>query len=268
MNTLREIISEQIKYRSQIFKLAKSNIIKTYSGTMLGWSWAILRPTIFIAIYYVAFNFGLRSGKPVGEYSYFMWLVAGLIPWFYIRDVFTGGAASIRKYKYLVTKIKFPISVIPTIESFGLLLVNSAMILLLAVYFIVNGKGPDIYWLQLPLYIGLMFMFFTTWSLFSGILSVMSKDFLQLIKSLTMALFWLSGIIFEMDNVSNPIFSAILMVNPVTTIISGFRNSLIYKQWFWVEWKQLLLFFLVYAILLGLAAFVYKRLKNDIADVL
>ncbi|MFQ9892344.1 MAG: ABC transporter permease, partial [Emergencia sp.] len=247
MSSLREIISTQIRYRRQIFKLAKSDIIKTYSGTMLGWSWALIKPAIYISIYYVAFTWGLRVGQPIGEYSYFMWIISGLIPWFYIRDVFTGGAGSIRKYRYLVTKIKFPISVIPTIESVSLLMVNGVLILILLLYFILAGKGPDLYWLQLPLYIGFMFLFFTSWSLFSGILSTMSKDFLQLIKSVTIALFWLSGIIFDMSGVANPILRVVLLINPITMVVNGFRNSLIYKQWFWEEWQALVAFAIVYA---------------------
>lgn len=268
MNTLREIISEHIKYRRQIVKLAKSELVKTYSGTLLGWSWAIIRPAIYIAIYYIAFAFGLRVGKPVGEYSYFMWILAGLIPWFYIRDVFVAGAASIRKNRYLVTKIKFPISVIPTIESVSLLFTNLVLVVIMLAFFAISGKGPDIYWLQLPVYIIMMFMFFSSWSLFSGLLSTMSKDFLQLIKSITIALFWLSGIIFDVSRVTNPLMRKMLMVNPITIIVNGFRNSLIYKEWFWQNWKELVVFAAAYAVMIALSVFVYKRLKNDVADVL
>lgn len=268
MNTLREIISDHIKYRRQIVKLAKSDLVKTYSGTMLGWSWALIRPAIFIAIYYIAFTFGLRVGKPVGEYSYFMWILTGLVPWFYIRDVFVGGAGAIRKNRYLVTKIKFPISAIPTIESISLIIVNIVLIIIMLIYFTVSGKGPDIYWLQLPIYILMMFMFFTSWSLFSGLLATISKDFLQMIKSVTIALFWLSGIIFEVGRVTNPIMKKVLMLNPITIIVNGFRNSLIYKEWFWQNWKEMVTFAVAYTIMVGLSVLVYRRLKNEAADVL
>lgn len=268
MNTLRKIISEQIKYRVQIVKLAKSSIVKQYSGTMLGGAWAIIRPAIFISIYYIAFSSGLRVSKPVGEYSYFLWILTGLIPWFYVRDVFVGGAASIRKYKYLVTKIRFPISVIPTIESLAALFTNVILVIIMLLIFILSGKMPDAYWLQLPLYMLMMFMFFTSWSLFAGLLAAMSKDFLQLIKSITMALFWLSGIFFRADRVTNPIMHKMLLINPITTIVGGFRNSLIYKVWFWEDWRRLILFFVVYVIMVAISIFVYRRLKNDVMDVL
>ena len=39
METLKEILKAHIDYRKQLFKLAKSDIIKTYKGAALGWAW-------------------------------------------------------------------------------------------------------------------------------------------------------------------------------------------------------------------------------------
>lgn len=268
MNTFKEIALEQIRYRKQVLKLAKSDLVNTYSDTILGWAWAIIRPATYIAIYYISFAFGLRTGKPVEGYSYFLWLIAGIIPWFYIRDVFVEGAASIRKYRYLVTKIKFPLSVIPAIESTTLMLTNIVLIGIMLLLYIFAGHYPDIYWLQLPFYIVIMFIFFLSWSLFAAILSSMSKDFLQLIKSVTIGLFWLSGIFFDASTVQNDVLRIILRLNPITFIVNGFRNSLIYKKWIWEDMNAFLLFILMYIIMTMLAVFVYKRLANDVPDVL
>lgn len=268
MNTLREIIADHIEYRRQLFRLAKSDIIKTYSGTMLGWLWALLKPGIYLGIYYFVFTVGVRVGKPVGEYSYFMWLLAGLIPWFYIRNIFVAGAGSIRKYRYMVTKIKFPVSTIPTVENLSNIFINLVLQFIMLMYFVVAGKGPDAYWLQLPLYWCAMIIFFNWWSLFAGLLSTMSKDFLQLIKSVTIALFWISGVIFDVGNIGIPIVEKILMINPVTFIINGFRDCLVYKRWFWEDLSSLLMFVIVFVLMNVLALFVYKKTRKDIPDML
>ena len=97
MKTLKEIFKSHYDYRKQLFKLAKSDIIKTYKGAALGWSWAIIRPAIQIFVFWFAFSFGLRSGKPVEGYPFFLWLIAGMTPWFYMRDMIQGGAASMRR---------------------------------------------------------------------------------------------------------------------------------------------------------------------------
>lgn len=268
LNTLKEIISEHIKYRSQIVKLAKSDIIKTYRSTALGWTWAIIKPSITIAIYYFAFTVGLRANAPHNGFPYFLWLLAGIIPWFYVKDIFVDGAYSIRKYRYLVTKIKFPVATIPTFISLSDLLINLMLMAIVMVIFVVYGFAPDIYWLQLPLYILMMFMFFISWSLFAGILSAMSNDFLQLVKSLTMALFWTSGIMYDVSSISNETIRTILLFNPITVIVNGYRNSFIYKKWFWEDWSQLAFFSGIYIIMTLLAIWVYRKLNRDISDVL
>lgn len=268
MNTLRQVISEQVLYRKQIFKLAKADIVNTYSGTLLGWSWAIIRPATFIAVYYMGFSLGLRTGAPVNGYSYLLWFLAGMIPWFFVRDAFAEGAASIRKYRYLVTKIKFPLSIIPTIECTSLLIVNMALIAILLGIFIFSGARPDRYWLQLPVYIFLMYIFFVSWSLFSSILSCLSKDFLQMVKSITIGLLWLSGIFFDPANVTNRAFAVALRLNPITFIISGFRNTLIYKKWIWEDVTGILIFLAMYVLMTFIALKVYKKMKNDIPDFL
>ena len=56
----KRIIREHIKWRHQIFKLAKSDLRKTYSGAALGWSWAVIKPAVTIFVYWFAFSVGLR----------------------------------------------------------------------------------------------------------------------------------------------------------------------------------------------------------------
>ena len=77
MNTFREILRDHLRYSRHIFKLAKSDLIRTYRGASLGWAWAVIRPAVTILVYYVSISLGLRGGKPVGEYTYFLWLIAG-----------------------------------------------------------------------------------------------------------------------------------------------------------------------------------------------
>ena len=235
---------------------------------MLGMGWAIIRPAILIFVFWFAFSVGLRKGGDVEGYPFFLWLIAGMIPWFYMRDMITGGAGSIRRYKYLVTKIKFPVSTIPTFVSMGSLATHAGLVVLMIGIFLLFGYRPTIYYLQIPLYMILMFLFFTAWGLFSGVLSSISRDFLNLVKSLTQALFWMSGILYDANGIGQQWIRNILLFNPVTIVVNGYRNALIYQKWFWEDWQQLVNFAIVYAVMLLLAVWVYRKLKKDIPDVL
>ena len=268
MGALLEIIQTHVKYSRQLFKLAKSDLIKTYKGAAMGWLWAVIKPTITIGVYYFAFSIGLRMGYPINGYPYFLWLISGILPWFYITEVFVGGTASIRKYGYLVTKIKFPTCTIPTFVSMSHLVTNLFLTAIVMVIFMCYGKMPDLYWLQIPLYILMMFLFFTAWSLFAGTLAVISKDFMQLVRSSTMALFWLSGIMYDAANISNETIRAVLLCSPVTIIVNGFRNSFVNKVWFWECGGEIRNFLIGYAIMCVLAVWTYRRLHKYIPDLL
>ena len=72
MSTIIEIMKEHVKYRHQVFKMAKSDMIQTYSGTMLGWLWLLIKPSIRIFVYWFAFAIGLRGGKPINRISIYV----------------------------------------------------------------------------------------------------------------------------------------------------------------------------------------------------
>ena len=64
--TIVTIVRDHIDYRKQIFKLAGSDLRRTYRASALGWSWAIIKPLVTIFVYWFAFAIGLRRGGGVG----------------------------------------------------------------------------------------------------------------------------------------------------------------------------------------------------------
>ena len=268
MSALKTIIKDHIKYRKQIFKLAKADLSKTYRGSALGWSWAVIKPVVTIFVYWFAFSIGLRANKPINGYDFFLWLIAGIVPWFYMGDMITTGTKCIRKYSYLVTKMKFPVSTIPTFVSLSNLIVNIILIIIVIAIFWLFGYPPDIYMLQIPFYILLSFIFFTLWSLFASFIGAISKDFVNLVKSFVTAIFWLSGILWNADSVSIPWLRQFLNLNPITFLVNGFRNCFINKVWFWEQPKRLIYFGIITIILFVAGIWSYRKLRKDIADVL
>ena len=268
MKILLNIIKEHVEYKNQIIKLAKADLIKTYRGAALGWTWAIIKPAVTIFVYWFAFSIGLRMGKDVNGFPYFLWLIAGVVPWFYMSEMITGGTDCIRKYSYLVTKMKFPVATIPTFVNISKFMIHLILIAVVILIFILFGYFPDIYIIQLPFYMLLTFVFFNIWGLFSAPLAVISKDYSNLVKSFITAIFWLSGIMWNPATISNPLLKKVLMINPITYLVNGFRNCFINKVWFWESPKTLLCFIAIIVILAILAVWIYKRLRKEIPDVL
>ena len=268
MSKLGEILKDHYQYKSQLFQLAKSDLIKNYKGSALGWAWAVIKPAIIIFIYWFSFSVGLRVSNNVDGYPYFLWLISGLVPWFYMKSMLTDGIWSMRKYRFLVTNIKFPISVIPTFVSLSNLFVNLVLLGIVILTFSLFHFFPDIYYLQLIFFIALSFIFWTIWGLLGSLLSAMSLDFSNLIASISVAVLWLSGILWNPENISIGWVKTILEFNPVTYLINGFRNTFINKVWFFEQPRTLIYFCIVTSVLLMFTLWVYKRVRRDVADVL
>ena len=248
--------------------MQKQIYLKHIEALLCGWSWAIIKPVVTIFVYWFAFSIGLRAGGNVNGYPFFLWLIAGLVPWFYMNDMITGGTNCIRRYSYLVTKMKFPVSTIPTFVSIANITINILLIAIVGIIFCLFGYVPDIYILQVPFYLILTFVFFTLWALFASFIGAISKDFVNLVKSFITAIFWLSGILWNAEAVTIPWLKRILMLNPVTFLANGFRDCFINKVWFWEKSGQLFYFGIITAVLLIAALWSYKKLRKDIADVL
>ena len=262
-------IREHKENMTQVLRLSVADLKKTYTGSALGWAWAVIKPVFTIFIYWFAVSIGLRSGNDIGEYPYILWLIAGIVPWFFMTECITGGTVCIRKYSYLVTKMKYPLTTIPTFTNLSSLYMHLVLVVISIIMFWVMGFAPTVYLVQLPIYTILMFLFFNAWSLFAGMVSAISKDFANLIKSVNIGIFWLSGVIWNIESVAdNKVLKVIMMLNPVTFICYGYRNCFVDHKWFFEEPVEIGIFIAWYVVLAVTSLWAYKKLRKEIPDVL
>lgn len=132
---LKENIKEHKDNYVQVLRLSVADLKKTYHGAALGWFWAIVKPVVSIFVYWFAIEIGLRKGGDVNGVPYILWLIAGMVPWFYMSELITGGTECIRKYSYLVTKMKYPVMTIPTHTNISKFIVNAILVAIVIVIF-------------------------------------------------------------------------------------------------------------------------------------
>lgn len=268
------ILKEHKGFGKQTFMLAKNDLIKTYKGSMLGPLWAVMKPLFQLFVYWFAFTVGIRGGIGRQEMGvpYFTFLVVGFIPWFFISDTISRGSKSIRDNKQFVNKISFPVSVIMTYTTLSKFFVHIFLMLLAYIYLLCCGFMPSIYNLQFFFYAPLMFLFYLTllWSL--APMSAFSKDFENFIGTIMSGLFWLSGICYNSYELDLSFVRKVLICNPITYFVNGYRKAFICNQWFFEgpyhPIFENIIFALEFIFIILIGIFNYNRLRRRLPDVL
>lgn len=269
LSTLSEILRDNWEWRHQIGRLSIFELVKKSRGAVLGWGWFFIKPAMYVFCFWFALDMGLRQGAASGSGApYILWLCAGIIPWFFMQDMINTGTDVLHRYPYLVNKIKFPISSISTIYTCATLIVQLLlMVVLFAIYFLC-GQPLDVYLLQVPVLLVLMFVFWDMVSIAFSELSAVSKDVANLIQALSTPVFWLSGVIFNVFGIGIPWIQAILNFNPVTFFVTSFRSAFYDKVWIWEHPGLCIGFAVVFVVTFLFMVFVYKRLNKEVPDVL
>lgn len=263
-----KMVRENLGNIGRTVEMSIKELNKKYSGTFLGVVWSLVKPMLFISVYWFAIEVGIRGGgKEHSGYPFILWLISGIIPWFYISETLVYGGTSFRQNKHLITKMVYPKSTIPTFRMLSQLYIHIVMTIIIVLIFTLSGHPPDIYYLQIPYYLFTIFVFMTVLSWATASLVVVSRDFEHLLKSINQMIFWLTPIFWSLDNVKGPL-KYIIMANPFYYFIKGYRDIFINKKWFYENMNYTLYFWLITLFLSIIGGYIYSKLKDEFADIL
>lgn len=269
METLATILKDNWEWRGQIKRLAIFELKKQSRGAALGWGWFYIQPLVYIFCFWFAIEVGLRaSHAAAGDAPFILWLAAGIVPWFFMKDMLGGGVDVMHRYPYLVNKVKFPISAISSIYTLASMILQLLIQVIIVVVYFLCGQGLDWYLLQVPILLVVMYGFWFFFSLLMSPLCAMSKDMKNLMSALSTPFFWLSGVLFNVNTIDNVLIQTVLYFNPITFFVTGFRAALYDKFWIWEDPMLCIGFMVVFVFTAALALMVYKRTNQEVADVL
>ena len=256
-----------IRYRLWfLWQFARDDFKGKYVGSVLGSVWALVQPMITILLYYFVFQFGFRS-QPVADMPFILWLVAGLVPWFYISDAVQSATASLAEYSYLVKKVVFPVEILPLARLISVGIVQVALLAFTVFLFILFGYMPSVYYLQIPLY-----MIYTL-ILVAGIVYLTSamyayfKDTIQVVAIVIQIVFWITPFVWDQAMMPEGVVS-MLPFNPVYYILNGYRSAFIYGRFYRPGIGMTAYYWLLALAICVLGYCFFARCRKHFADVL
>ncbi|GAA0289861.1 teichoic acid transport system permease protein [Gracilibacillus halotolerans] len=274
LKQIRQVIKEQVEYRQLIYQLAVFELRGQHQNNFLGSFWQFLSPAIQIGIYWFVFGIGLRGGADINGTPFFLWLVLGIIPWFFIAPSITQASSSVYQKVSLVSKMNFPVSVLPTIRIIS----NSQQFfIMLGILFVITllyGVKPSLYLIQIIYYICCMFIFLIAFGLITSTLATLARDFQVFLQSIIRMLFYLTPILWDTSLLVNSfgekgqLIENILKLNPFYYIVEGFRDAFLGRAWFFDDMIYTLYFWIITFTILYFGSKLHIRFRNNFMDYL
>lgn len=249
-----------------LIELTKEDFYQRFIGSYLGVWWAFIQPIITICIFWFVFEVGFKV-QPVESVPFILWLITGMLPWFFISEAISGGANSIISNTFLVKKIVFKVSLLPIIKIMSALVIHIVFIILLLLIYIYYGYYPNIYWLQLLYYIFASVVLVTGLSYITSSLVVFFKDLGVIIGILLQIGFWITPIFWNISMIPEK-YVGLLKLNLAYYIVEGYRNALIHQSSLLNDIFYTMYFWVVTIIICILGIIIYKKLKPHFADLL
>ena len=250
-----------------VLRLARNDFRTKYAGSYLGIFWAFVQPVVTVLVYWFVFS-KLRSGM-MRQVPFILWLIAGLVPWFYFSDCMNTGCNALIEYSYLVKKVVFKIEVLPMVKIISALFVHLFFILVLLAMYIIMGYMPGITVIQIPYYTFCMMVLTLGFSYLTSAVAVFFRDLTQIVNILLQVGVWMTPIMWNFDdfNLSRPA-QVIFKLNPMYYIVEGYRGSLIDGTWFWQRPKQTAFYWGFTIVVFIFGRKIFGKLRIHFADVL
>lgn len=251
------------KYRpTLILTLAANDCKSRFAGSVLGGVWAFVSPAVTVCLYWFVYTIALK-GTPIEGVPYILWLISGIIPWFFFADGLCGAASCFWDYRFPIRKIKFNPEYLPLIRILSAFFVHivftvfAYLLLLISGIALSAGQLWALYWLSgnFLLILGL--------GKIVSVLCVYLKDLAYGINVLVRLGFWITPIFWSASALPVQLFRLVFL-NPAAIAVQGFREALLFGKN--LDIRMQLFFWLVTAAINLIACLLMKKLKPILTD--
>jgi len=251
-NLLREFVTREIKGR--------------FAGTAGGILWTVMSPLATILAYFFVFSLVLRINVTIEETGtdrFVLFFLTGFFPWLMFADTLGKASAVLLNEASLITKVVFPVELLPMSVVTATFIVNGIGFLLVLVYLGFSGF-LSWSWAYLPVLLMILAFFSLGLAFFLSALTVFLRDTGELLGIIMMLWFFGTPVIYPVSMVPDEV-SALIAVNPMALFVETFRDAILVHQ---VDFFSVLVLMVLSLVSYTIGFWFFKKAKPAFGDVL
>ncbi|WP_077329243.1 ABC transporter permease [Virgibacillus siamensis] len=273
MKSAITVIQEQFEHFYLIRRLSLYELKSKNKSNYLGMAWELINPLVQIVIYWFVFgSIRQRSDIEIGGemVPFLLWLIAAFILWNFFFHSTLQGSKSIFSRLKMLSKMNFPMSVIPNFVIFSQFYIHVGLLGIAIIIFNFAGYFANIYYVQLIYFMVASFCFIFSLSLIMSTLSTIIRDVHMFLSSTLRMMLYLSGVLWPITILSDhPIIMFIMKLNPLYYLIEGYRAALFGTGWYFAaNWEYTLYFWGVVIVLFLFGSKIHIKFRRHFIDYL
>lgn len=261
-------LRELHQYRALLWSLTQRELKARYRGSVLGFLWTFLNPTLLMLVYSLLFSVYMRSAIP--NYTYFLFV--GLLPWIWFSSSIGSGASAISDRRDLLTKVRFPAQVLPaTVVATNLANYMLSLPLMLGLGAIF-GVWPSAHAVAFPLVLFVQLTLTLALSYLISALNVGFRDLQHIVSNLLTLLFFLTPVLYSYRDVEDklanyPVLGNLMLYgNPMAVLVRSYQN--IFYEHTWPPFGALAGVLAASVALLWVSAWVFESRREEFAELI
>src|SRR5438045_6356770 len=255
------------RYRQLVAALTARDLKDRYRGSILGFFWSLANPRLLLAVYTVVFTIFFPANA-IRNYPLF--LFAGILPWTFFSAAVLESTTSISANAGLIKKVMFPAEALPLVVVLSHLV---HFVLALPILFVAMigyawfGHQPiPITALLVPFLMVLQTIFVAGVVMCVASASVLLRDLRDIIANLMQLGFFVTPIIYLIDNIPSRLLRALLRLNPMTPFVVSYQDVLFWGHLPGLADTLLMIAYAVASFAAGLT--VFERLRDVLAEAI
>lgn len=255
------------RHRQLIAALTARDLKARYRGSVLGYFWSLANPLLLLAVYTLVFTrfFPTNVVQP-----YPLFLFAGILPWTFFAAATLESTTSISANAGLIKKVMFPAEALPLVVVLSHLVHFALAIpILLAALLAFAAMGKfTLTWTMLlaPVLMLLQTMFVAGIAMTVSSASVLFRDLRDIVSNLMQLGFFVTPIIYLIDNIQSRALRAMLRINPMTPFVVAYQDIFFFGRLPNLSDTVLILFYAFGSLAMGF--FVFDRLRDTLAEAI